>query len=314
MMFCVLRPHVMCLLRASFGEVRRRAVPVPMSIRGTYSSSSPTRHDLYFHNSKLKTGHQAPTDSPQNKPASSGNTATSADALSASHSDNTAGLRPGNGAAASSHSSVTPSSWRPQLLSRTNGASSIDAPNTRQAWPPNGVDGGVQQVYSNAEPALTATQDSSHSSSHSNGNIRDPKLPPDPAQAASVHATREPSTAAPSRVFPVRQPQSPRETQPGAALHESYAPRPAQHGEMSKEVILSDEVKDFLSQPVSGPFRPIIFDLETTGSEIPECPLCCLQTLSCSIFCLSIQVAVFGTCLWFHRPARNPVRLSSSHV
>lgn len=300
--------HVVCLLRASSGEVRRRAVPVPMSLPGTYSNSSPTRHDLYFHNSKLKTGHQAPTDSPQSKPASSANTATTADALSASHSDNTAGLQSANGPAASSHSSVTPSSSRPQLLSRTNGTSSIDAPYIRQAQPTNGVDGGVQQVYSNAEPMLTVTLDSSHSSSSSNGNVRDPKFPSDPsgaAQAASAHAIGEPSTAVPPWVLPVRQPQSPRERQPGIALHESNELRPAQHGDMSKEVMLSGEVKDFLAQPVNGPCRPIIFDLETTGTAILQCSPCCMQTSHCSTFCLGIQAAVFGTCLWFQQASRK---------
>ncbi len=280
-----------------------------MSVRGTYSNSSPTRHDLYFHNSKLKTGHQAPMESPQSKPTSSANTATAADALSASQTDNTAGLRPANGAAASSHSSVAQFS---QLLSRTKGVSSADY--VRRARSISRVDDGMQQVNSNVEPVLTATQDSSHSSSDSNGNVPDPNLPSGAAQAASVHAIRGPSTAALSWIRSVRPPQSPRERQPDAALHESYDPRAAQHGDMSREVMLSDEVKDFLAQPVSGPCRPIIFDLETTGKEIPECSPCCRQALSCSPFCLSIQAVVPGTCLWFYRPARNPMQLSINHI
>ncbi|DBB02038.1 TPA: hypothetical protein ACH3X1_000615 [Trebouxia sp. C0004] len=236
------------LIRASSGEVRRRAVPVPMSVRGTYSSSSPTRHDLYFYNSKLKTGHQAPVDGPQTKPASSANTATAADALSASHSDNTAGLRPAN--AASSHRPVAQPS---QLLSRTE------------------VDDGMQQVYSNVEPVLTSTQDSGHSSSSSNnGNVFDPNLPSGSAQAASVHAIFEPSLAAQSGVRSVTQPHRLRDRQPSAAVDESYDLRTAQHGDTTREVMLSDEVKDFLAQPVSGPCRPIIFDLETTGRCMPS--------------------------------------------
>ncbi len=204
-------------------------------------------------------------ESPQSKPTSLASTATAADASSAPNYDETAGLRPANGAAASSHSSVPPAPW---LFSRTNGLPSTDLDLARREWSTNRVDRGVQQVYRNAEPALTATQDSSHSSSDSNGNVRDRKLPPNPAQAASVRAFREPSTAAPSRGLSVRQPQSPRERQPGAALHEPYAPRPAQHGDMTLEIVLSDEVKDFLAQPVNGPCRPIIFDLETTGTAI----------------------------------------------
>jgi len=302
----------MCLLRASSGEVRRRAVPVPMSLRGTYSNSSPTRHDLYFHNSKLKTGHQAQTESPQSKPVSSTYTATAADAHSAPHSHVTAGLHPADDAAASSHNSVVHSS---QLLSRTNGASSTDHALSPQDRFTNGVDDGMQQVYSNAQPVLTATQDSGHSSSSSsNGNVCDPNLASGSAQAASVHAISEPSTAALSGVQSVTQPQSPRERQPGAGLHESYNLRAAQHGEMSREVMLSDAVKDFLAQPVNGPCRPIIFDLETTGTEIPECSICCRQTLYCSTFCLSIQAAVFGTCLWFYRPTKIPMQLSSSQI
>ena len=241
----------MCLLRASPGEVRRRAVPVPMSVPGTYSNSSPTRHDLVFHNSKLKTGHQAPMESPQSKSTSSASTATAADALSTSHSDSTAGLLPANGAAAS------------HLFSRTTRTSSADW--TQRDWCINRVDDGMRQVHRNAETVLTATQPSSHSSSDSNGSVRDQNVPSDPAQAASLRAIREPSTAAAASV---RQPQSPKERQPGAAVHESNEPRPAQHGDMSREVILNDEVKDFLAQPVSGPWRPIIFDLETTGTAI----------------------------------------------
>ncbi|KAL0024844.1 hypothetical protein WJX79_004631 [Trebouxia sp. C0005] len=176
-----------------------RAVPVPMSVRGTYSNGSPTRHDLYFHNSKLKTGHQAPMDSPQIKPASSAHTARAADALSASLSDNTAGLRPANGAAASSHSSVAQPS---QLLSHTKGMSSADWVVSGRARSMNRVDDGMQQ--------------------------------------------------------------------PGAALHKLQNWRAAQHGDMMREVMLSDEVRDFLAQPISGPCRPIIFDLETTGRCMPS--------------------------------------------
>lgn len=305
----VLQMPVMCLLRPSSGEVRRRAVPVPMSVRGTYSNGSPTRHDLYFHNSKLKTGHQAPMDSPQIKPASSAHTARAADALSASLSDNTAGLRPANGAAASSHSSVAQPS---QLLSHTKGMSSADWVVSGRARSMNRVDDGMQQVYSNVEPVLTTTQDGGHSSS-SNGSVCDPNLPSGAAQAATVldvldvHA----STAAQSGDQFVPQSQSPRVRQPGAALHKLQNWRAAQHGDMMREVMLSDEVRDFLAQPISGPCRPIIFDLETTGTDIPECPPCCVQTSYCSTFCPSIQDTVFGTWLWFYRPARNPVQLSS---
>lgn len=250
------------LIRASSGEVRRRAVPVPMSVRGTYSNSSPTRHDLYFHNSKLKTGHQAPMESPQSKPASSANAATTADASSVSHSDTTAGLR-----AASSHSSMAHSS---QLVSRTNGASSTDHALSSQPWSSDGVDGGVLQVYSNAERVLAAIPDSGHSSSSSNGSVCDPNLPSHAAETASVHAIQEPSTAAMSGVRSITQAQSPRERQSGTALHGPTNLTAAQHGDMSREVVLSDEVKDFLAQPVSGPCRPIIFDLETTGRCMPS--------------------------------------------
>ncbi len=264
-----------------------------MPVRGTYSNSSPTRHDLYFHNSKLKTAHQAPMDSPQSKPASSANTVTAADASSASHSDITAGLRPANGAAASSDSSVEQPS---QLMSCTKGWPPADWVIAQRDRSINRVDRGMQQVSSNAEPVLTATQDSSHSSIHSNGNIRDPSG----AQAASVHATHERPTAAPSSVLSVRQPQTPRESQPRAASHESYAPRPAQHGDMLLEIVLSDEVKDFLAQPVSGPCRPIIFDLETTGTAFPlECSPCKHHTATPSVWvfrllCLALACGSTG--------------------
>lgn len=248
------------LIRASSGEVRRRAVPVPMSVQGTYSNSNPTRHDLYFHNSKLKTGHQAPMESPQSKPASSASTVTAADALSASHSDNAAGLRPANGAAASSPSSVA------HELSRTKGPSSADWLMSQRAWSIDRVDDSMQQVYSTV---LTATEDSGHSSS-SNDNVCDPNSPSGAAQAASVHAIFKPSTAAQSGDQPVAQPHSRQERQQGAALHESYCLGAAQRGDMTREVMLSDEVKEFLAQPVSGPYRPIIFDLETTGMCVPS--------------------------------------------
>ena len=34
---------------------------------------------------------------------------------------------------------------------------------------------------------------------------------------------------------------------------------------LQREVVLSDAVREFLDKPVKGPYRPIIFDLETTG-------------------------------------------------
>ena len=258
----VLCPMRAChvLLRASSGEVRRRAVPVPMSVQGTYSNSNPTRHDLYFHNSKLKTGHQAPVESPQSKPALSASTVTAADALSASHSDIAAGLRPANGAAASSPSSVA------HELSRTKGPSSADWLMSQRAWSIDRVDDSMQQVYSTV---LTATEDSGHSSS-SNDNVCDPNSPSGAAQAASAHAIFKPSTSAQSGDQSAAQPHSRQERQQGAALHESYRLGAAQRGDMTREVMLSDEVKEFLAQPVSGPYRPIIFDLETTGTEIPQ--------------------------------------------
>lgn len=56
-------------------------------------------------------------------------------------------------------------------------------------------------------------------------------------------------------------------SQQGAAFQLSYPPpeKPTPTPVADRKVALSDEAKSFLAKPVSGPFRPIYFDLETTG-------------------------------------------------
>ena len=55
-------------------------------------------------------------------------------------------------------------------------------------------------------------------------------------------------------------------TQPGAAPQAESA-RTA----LPRTVLLTDAVKKFLAKPVSGPHRPIFFDLETTGDTLVVC-------------------------------------------
>ena len=56
----------------------------------------------------------------------------------------------------------------------------------------------------------------------------------------------------------------------GVGPHKSFEQRVAQSASNSppRQVVLTDAVKEFLAKPVTGPYRPIVFDLETTGNEL----------------------------------------------
>ena len=62
-------------------------------------------------------------------------------------------------------------------------------------------------------------------------------------------------------------------------------------------IALSPEVKAFLEKPVAGPYRPIIFDLETTGTPCPGLPLLylpCPALPGPTLPCLATSLAILG--------------------
>ena len=64
-----------------------------------------------------------------------------------------------------------------------------------------------------------------------------------------------------------------------------------------RSVALSDAVRDFLAKPVAGPYRPIFFDLETTGMHLSAVRVHASQ---CKLSLMLLAVLTWLSVRWHH--------------
>ena len=233
-----------------------------MQVQSTAPRSGLTQHDVLFStNSKLKTGPQAPPGRPRGNPTSHSHAAMPAHPQPLAGTQHVHGdVQKEHGALSSSHSSV---------LQHTNGGSSNGSAMPHDSLAERNTEG-MQQLHGTSDPTVTTTNHRDNRIS-SHGALYEQE---DASQWTQLLSTSGRSQTEleppPTELQPASQEQrwSP---QKGTGLGEPSDQGVFQQGTpaLPRQLVLSDALKEFLQNPVKGPHRPIIFDLETTGGNAP---------------------------------------------
>lgn len=233
-----------------------------MQVQSTAPRSGLTQHDVLFStNSKLKTGPQAPPGRLRGDPLPQSHAAMPAQPQPVADTHHVNGdVREENSALSSSHRSV---------LQHTNGGSSYGSAASSDSFAEGNTDG-MQQQHGTSGPTITAT------------SSRDDGISTYGAAHGQEDATETTQLLSTSGHSQTELAPSPTELQPasrtrwsppkGTGLSELFDQRVLQQGKpaLPRQLVLSDAVQEFLQNPVKGPHRPIIFDLETTGGNYPH--------------------------------------------